>query len=91
MEPKEYELTECQGHDGATMQLPPGLALVTPDHQGYVMANGTEITVSLPTAEFERLIAEGTLIEASSGTSQGQPAALITPVSVASAIVGKGD
>ena len=65
MERKDFELielTDCEGHDGATIQLPPGLVVVSPDHQGFAIANGAEIVVSVPTAEFKRLVEEGALI-----------------------------
>ena len=77
MERKDYEiieLTDCQGHDGAVMQLPPGLAVVSPDHQGFSVANGAEITVSLPKAEFARLVEEGVLVTTALSTEITEPA-----------------
>ena len=43
MEQKAYEiieLTDCYGQDDADIQLPPGLAVVNSDHQGFRIANG---------------------------------------------------
>ena len=39
-----------------------GLVVVTPDHGGFKVANGAEIVVSVPTAEFDRAVEEGALI-----------------------------